>query len=304
MPSRDYYDTLGVGRSASADEIRKAYKKIAKESHPDRNPDDKAAAERFKAATEAYEVLGDADNRRKYDQFGANYRQFNGGQPFGSGQVDINDLFGEGGIDLGDLFGGAFGGGGGRRRSPVAKGRDLRAAITIPFTVAAEGGQHELTVQRHGRTERLDVRVPAGIKDGATIRLAEQGHPGQGGGPHGDLLVKISVAPHPYFTRDGDHVVLELPVSITEAALGAKIDIPTLSDGEVTLTVPAGASSGATLRLRGKGFADPRTGVRGDQRVKLRIGVPKTLSDEGRRLLREFAAAEPYDPRADLFKVR
>ena len=300
MPARDYYETLGVSRTADAADIRKAYKKIAKESHPDRNPDDSAAAERFKAATEAYEVLGDEDNRKKYDQFGANYKQFNGGQPFSGGGFDPSDLFGEGGIDLGDLFGGQFGGGR-RRGSPVAKGRDLRAAVTIPFSVAASGGQHELTVQRDGRTERLDVRIPAGIKEGSTIRLAEQGHPGRGGGPNGDLLVKVAVAPHPYFTREGDHVVLELPVSITEASLGAKVDIPTLSGGEVTLTVPPGASSGATLRLREKGFPDPRTGQRGDQRVRIRVVPPKSLDDEGRGLLEKFAADHPYDPRAGLF---
>ena len=300
MPSRDYYETLGVSRTASTDEIRRAYKKIAKESHPDRNPDDQQAAERFKSATEAYEVLGDEDNRKKYDQFGANYKQFNGGQPF-SGGFDPSDLFGEGGIDLGDLFGGSFGGRGRRGGPVVTKGRDLRAAVTIPFATAATGGKHELAIQREGRTERLDVSIPAGIRDGSTIRLAEQGHPGRGGGPNGDLMVRISVAPHPYFTREEDHVILELPVSITEAALGAKVDIPTLSGGEVTLTIPPGAGSGATLRLREKGFPNPRTGQRGDQRVRLKVMPPKDLSDAARELLEQFARQQPYDPRAGLF---
>ena len=300
MPARDYYETLGVARSASKDDIRKAYKRIAKESHPDRNPDDAAAAERFKAATEAYEVLGDEENRQKYDQFGANYKQFNGGNPFGTGQVDINDLFGEGGIDLGDLFGGGFGGGG-RRRQPVTKGQDLRTTATVPFTVSATGGQHELSVQRQGKTERLSVKIPAGIRDGATVRLAGQGHPGRGGGPNGDLMVTIKVAPHPHFTREGDHVVLELPLSITEASLGAKVDIPTLLDGEVTMTIPPGTPSGATLRLREKGFPDPRTGAKGDQRVKVKIVPPKELSERGRELLEELRTSDLYDPRAGLW---
>lgn len=304
MANRDYYDVLGVSRTASAEEIRKAYKKIARESHPDRNPDDPSASERFKEATEAYETLGDEENRKKYDQFGPNYKHA-GHNPFGAGghQVDLNDLFGEGGIDLGDLFGGAFGGGRrrGPRAQPATKGQDLRTSITVAFSVAYSGGTYSLSVQKGGKPETLDVKLPAGIKDGATMRLAGQGHPGIHGGPNGDMLVTVKVSPHPYFKRDGDHVVLELPISLSEAALGAKIDIPTLAGGEVTLTIPPGTASGATLRLKEKGFPDPKTGARGDQRVKIKIVPPKSVSEEGRELLKQLDETDPLDPRAGLW---
>ena len=305
MANSDYYDVLGVSRSASADEIRKAYKKIARESHPDRNPDDPSASDRFKAATEAYETLGDEDNRKKYDQFGHAYKQA-GHNPFGAGghEVDLNDLFGQGGIDLGDLFGGAFGGGGrrGPRSQPATKGQDLRTSITIAFSVAYHGGSYSLSVQKSGKSETLDVKLPAGIKAGATIRLAGQGHPGVHGGPNGDMLVTVNVSPHPYFRREGDHVVLDLPLTLSEAALGAKIDIPTLEGGEVTLTIPAGTASGATLRLKGKGFPDTKSGERGDQRVRVKIVPPKELSDEQRELLQQLADAETSGPRDSLWQ--
>lgn len=306
MSDRDYYEVLGVSRSASADEIRKAYKKIAKESHPDRNPDDKSASERFKAAAEAYEVLGDDENRKKYDQFGKYYKQA-GQNPFGGGgggqQVDLGDIFGQGGVDLGDLFSGAFGGGGGRRgprSQPATKGQDLRTAITIAFSLAYHGGTYGLTIQKNGRSETLDVKLPAGIKDGATIRLAGQGHPGVHGGPNGDLLVTVNLSAHPYFRREGDHILLELPVSMTEATLGSKIDIPTMDD-EVTLTIPPGSASGATLRLRDKGFPDTKSGTRGDQRVKIKIVTPKSISDEGRALLEQLDQTDPVTPRDGLW---
>lgn len=306
MAERDYYDVLGVSRTASAEEIRKAYKKIARESHPDRNPDDPSASDRFKAATEAYETLGDEENRQKYDKFGRNYKQA-GHNPFGQGghQVDLNDLFGEGGIDLGDLFGGAFGGFGGGRRGPrsqpATKGQDLRTSITVAFSLAYSGGSYTLSVQKGGKTEKLDIKLPAGIKDGTTMRLAGQGHAGLHGGPNGDILVTVHVSPHPYFKREGDHVLLELPISLSEAGLGAKVDIPTLEDGEVTLTIPPGTASGGTLRLKGKGFPDAKTGTRGDQRVRIKIVPPKPLSDEGRELLERLTETDPASPRDGLW---
>lgn len=303
MADRDFYSVLGVSRSASAEEIRKAYKKIARESHPDRNPDDESAADRFKAATEAYETLGDQENRKKYDQFGANYKHA-GHNPFGSGghDIDLGDLFGNGGIDLGDLFGGAFGGGQRRpRQRPATKGQDLRTAITIAFSVSFNGGSYSLNVQRNGTNETLDVKLPAGIKDGATIRLAGQGHPGVHGGPSGDMRVTVHVSPHPYFKREADHVVLELPLTITEAALGAKVDIPTLEGDGVTLTIPAGTVSGAVLRLKGKGFQDTKTGNRGDQRVRTKIVPPKSLSDSERELLEKFDSLQSTSPRDGLW---
>ncbi|QDU40430.1 Curved DNA-binding protein [Maioricimonas rarisocia] len=312
----DYYTILGVPRSASQAEIRKAYKKIARENHPDNRPGDKAAEERFKKAAEAYDVLGDEDKRKQYDQFGEAYKYagkgqnpFQGGFRGGGGQeIDLEDLFG-GGVDLGDLFGGAFGGAGGRagagrQRPPrTQKGDDHRTRIQVPFQTAANGGTHDLSLQRNGRTERLSVKIPAGVRDGSVIRLAGEGSPGINGGPNGDLLVTINVAPHPWFRRDGDHVLLEVPVSLTEAALGAKVDVPTLSEGQVSLTIPPGTSSGTKLRLRGKGFPNSKTKERGDQLVSIKVVVPRELDDRSRELLQELARELPQNPRDGLWSA-
>lgn len=310
--SDDYYKALGVSRGASADEIRKAYKKLARQYHPDANPGDDKAATKFKEIQEAYSVLSDPEQREQYDQFGASFKQAGrGGQQFnwgGAGDVDLNDI-------LGGLFGGArgfggggpgaggrggFGGGFGGQARP-RKGEDLRAEIGVPFTVAAEGGNHDLTLRRGDQTERLEIHVPAGVKQGSVIRLAGQGYPGQHGGPAGDLLVTINVHPHPYFRREGNHLVIDVPLTPTEAALGARIDVPTLSEGMVVLTVPPGTSSGARLRLRGKGVPDQRTRQRGDQFVQIKIVVPKPLSPEGEQAYRQLADAAPLDPRSELW---
>ncbi len=304
----DYYKTLGVSRSASQDEIRKAYKKLARENHPDVKPDDKAASERFKQAAEAYDVLGDSDKRKQYDQFGSAYRHAGeGGRSYGTGPIDLGDLFG-GQVDLGDILGGSFGGGGGggfgggRRAQPrPQKGRDIRTSMVVPFHVAAHGGHHEITLNRVGKTERLDVKIPPGVRSGSVIRLAEQGDPGLSGGPPGDLLITVDVAPHPYFRRKGNNVLLDVPLTITEAALGTKIDVPTLSGDQVTLTIPPGTSSGTKLRLRGKGFPDPKTKQTGDQLVVIKITVPRESSDRARELLEELATVLPESPREDLW---
>jgi curved DNA-binding protein len=308
----DYYKTLGVSRTATREEIRKAYKKIARENHPDVKPDDKAAAERFKQATEAYEVLGDDDKRKQYDQFGAAYRHAGGasGSPFnprgGSGPIDLSDLFG-GEFDLGDLFGGAAGGGGfrggaGTHRSPQPKrGQDIRTVIQVPFHVSAVGGSHDITLQRGGEVERLEIKVPAGMKAGGTLRLSGKGEPGITGGLAGDLLVTVNVAAHPYFRREGNNVLVDVPLTLTEAALGARIDVPTLTGEEVTLTIPAGTPSGAKLRLKGKGFPDQKTKQPGDQFVVVKIVPPKQLSDTGRELLRQFANEVPQAPREGIW---
>ncbi|MFM7866390.1 MAG: J domain-containing protein, partial [Planctomycetaceae bacterium] len=185
--------------------------------------------------------------------------------------------FGGGGgmqFDMEDLLGGMFGGGGGagfggqrRGGGRARKGDDVRAEITIPFAVAAEGGEHTLTLQNGSKSERIAVKVPAGIDQGQTIRLAGQGNPGPGGGAAGDLLVTVAIAPHPWFRREGCNLVVEAPITPAEAALGTRIEVPTLSEGTGLLTVPAGTSSGSRLRLRGKGVRNPKTGERGDQFV-------------------------------------
>jgi DnaJ-class molecular chaperone len=315
----DYYKVLGVSRTATDDEIRKAYKRIARENHPDVKPNDPAAAERFKQANEAYEVLSDADKRKQYDQFGAAWKHagqrggpFPGGGPFGGGggqpvDIDLGDLFGggQGGVDLGDIFGGMFGGGrraGGRqRRSAAARGEDLRTEITIPFTLAATGGSYDVHLQRNGTSETLTVKIPAGIKDGGVVRLAGQGQPGTGGAAAGDLLISVHMAPHPYFRRDGNDVLLDVPLTIAEAALGARVDVPTLTEGTVTLTIPPGTSSGARLRLKGKGFPDPKSREHGDQYAIVKIVAPKELAPRMRELLEELSRTDSSRPRQNLW---
>jgi DnaJ-class molecular chaperone len=214
-------------------------------------------------------------------------------------------LFGEG-VDLSDLFGGFGRGGagfGGARRGPSArpsKGQDLRAEITVPFLVATEGGQHELSVNRAGRTERITVKVPAGIADGSTIRLSGEGHPGSAGGAAGDLLLTIRIAPHPYFRRDGNDLLVEVPITPSEGALGAKVEAPTLSEGTVVVTIPPGTSSGRKLRLRGKGVPDRKTGVRGDLYVVAKVVVPEAPASDQRDLYEKLRVLD-RDPRVGLW---
>lgn len=310
--AQDYYQTLGVSRTASADEIRKAYKKIAKENHPDAKPGDKAAAERFKAASEAYDVLSDPEKRKAYDQFGEHYKHFKAGGPQphghpGAGPIDLGDLFGQQDIDLSDLLGGVFGGGGGRRQTGWSgprpqQGADLRSSIQITFETAAKGGEYDLRLKNAAGPSVLTVKIPPGIRDQGVIRLAGQGQPGVAGGPPGDLLVTVNVAPHPYFERDGSDLLLDVPITVTEAALGAKIDVPTLTEGLVTVTIPPGTSSGAKLRLRGKGFPDHKTKHNGDLLLTIKIVVPKHLPPEVEQLLRQLEERTHLDPRRGLWE--
>ena len=318
MSATDYYKTLGVSREASADEIRKAYKKLARMYHPDVKPDDKDAAQKFKDIQEAYAVLGDSEKRDQYDRYGSAFQGAGrgpGGQAYnwssgsgGAGPVDLGDLFG-GQLDLGDLFGesfgrgqaGGYGAGGRQAAAPSRKGQDVRLEIDVPFQVAALGGDYALQLQRDGKTERLNVKIPAGVDAGSVIRLAGEGHPGSAGGPNGDLLLTTKVAPHPYFRRQGRNVHLEVPVTPSEAALGAKIEVPTLTEGHMTVTVPPGTSSGTKLRLRGKGIPDPKGDTPGDQLVIIKVVVPQDLDEESRALYQKLAEAAPLSPRAGLW---
>lgn len=317
MANPDYYKTLGVSRTASAEEIRKAYKKLARKYHPDVRPDDKDAETKFKEVQEAFDVLGDEQKRGQYDKFGNAFRggagpqaqPFNWGNagggpggPGGSGPIDLGDLFG-GQVDLGDLFGGAFGGGGGAGRGGrrARKGEDIAVEADIPFHIAVSGGEYDLHLQRDGKHERLTIKVPAGVDTGSTIRLSGEGQPGQGNGAKGDLLVSLRVAPHPYFRREGNNLLLDVPLTVTEAALGAKVEVPTLSEGTVTLTIPSGTSSGAKLRLRGKGVVDRTTKQPGDQLVVVKIVVPQNANPRAKELLTELAEAAPLHPREHLW---
>ena len=311
MSQRDYYEVLGVPRSASADDIRKAYKKLARKYHPDANADTVGAEQKFAEITEAHEVLGDTDKRQKYDQFGENWSRVpdgaTGGSPFG-GQG-----FGGGGganFNMDDILGGMFGGGGnpfggrgGPRGAPPRpqKGEDLKTSIQVPFLVGVEGGEHELTIRTSGKADRLSFRIPPGVESGKTIRLAGQGHPNPHGGPPGDVLVTIEVAPHPWFRRQGSNLLVDVPVTITEAALGGKIEVPTLTEGSVILSIPPGTSSGAKLRLRGKGVPNRSTDERGDQFVIIKVVAPKDLPEEAAELLRQFDELVVEDPRDGLW---
>ena len=311
----DYYAVLGVSKSATPDEIRKAYKKLSRENHPDRKPDNAAASEKFKQVQTAWDVLGDPTKRQQYDQFGAafgaNGPQFRGGRrptgPTGGGPIDMESMFG-GNVDLGSLFGQMFGQSGEspvsgqrRRRGQATAGENVTAEIEVPFLVAAEGGTQELRVDRGGQVERLEVKIPPGVATGSVIRLSGQGQPGQGGGPAGDLLVTIQVAPHPWFRREGSDLSIEVPISVSEGALGAKVEVPTLSEGTVVVTIPPGTSSGAKLRLRGKGVVDHKTKQRGDLFVVVKLVLPPKLDAPTKALFEQIAAAAPLNPRQGLW---
>ncbi len=352
---RDYYEVLGVQKDASEDEIKKAYRKLAKQYHPDLNKDNPDAAEKFKEIGEAYGVLSDSEKRARYDQFGhagvdPNY---SAGGGFGGGFSDF-DMG-----DLGDIFGSFFGGGfgGGQRRNGPRKGQDIQQYVTLTFEEAAFGCTKKVQVTRrenctecggtgakkgtspetcptcHGsgqarqvqqtplgqfqttttcrtcggsgqiirnpcqkcggtgkvRTSKsIDIKIPAGIDDGQTISARGQGEAGTKGGPNGDLFVTVNVRPHKLFRRDGSDVYIEIPITFVQAALGCEMDIPVI-DGEVKHRIPEGTQNGDQFRFRGKGIPNIRTGVRGDQYVKVNVEVPKNLTAKQREILQQFA---------------
>ena len=316
----DLYQRLGIKREATEAEIKKAYRSLAKQLHPDRNKDNPKAAERFAQVTQAYDLLSDKDKRARYDRgeldeegnpkmpFGAGFGQ--GGRPGGSyggnaggggGFEGFPGSFSGGEADLSDLFEGLFGaaqaqrgrGGGagfGRRSAPPQKGADVAYRLKVPFVDAATLAPQRVTLAG-GRT--IDLKLPKGVEDGAKIRLAGQGQEGPGG--RGDAIVTIEVAAHRHFTRDGNDIRLTLPVTLKEAVLGAKVKAPT-PDGSVMLTVPKGSSSGKLLRIPGRGFTG-KDGKRGDQLVQLSIDIPA-----GDKALEEFAAGwdGAGNPRAGL----
>lgn len=308
--AEDYYKTLGVSKGASADDIRKAYRKLARVNHPDAKPNDPGAAERFKQIQEAYDVLNDAEKRQQYDQFGVDFQKMGRGGPGpgpgqgfggfggggGAGPIDISELFGKGGIDLGDFFGGGMGGGstpGAKRgRRGTVRGEDIRANVRVPFETAVVGGTVDIHLDRGGEVSTLGVKVPAGVNEGQVIRLAGQGEPGLRGGPNGDLFLRIEIEPHAYFRREGSNILLDVPITPPEAALGTKVEVPTLSEGSVVVKVPAGTSTGTKLRLRGKGVLDPQTKQQGDQFVVIKIVLPKNLSDSAKELYQRLAEQE------------
>jgi curved DNA-binding protein len=306
MTKRDPYEVLGVARSASEEDVKKAYRKLARQHHPDRNPGDKSAETKFKEVQEAYDIVGDAEKRKKFDQFG--YAAFDGGMPgggWGAGgaenyQFDFGDLGGAAGGVGGfeDLLGGLFGGGRRKRARANMPGQDVNAEIFVPFKTAALGGEIEVTLTQPTR-QQISIRIPQGLNDGDKLRLAGKGMPPPSKtGKPGDLIVTTRIEPHPFFTRKGADLHLEAPISVAEAVLGAALEVPTL-EGRASVTVPAGTSSGQKLRLRGKGVPQ-RTGERGDLYIQMKVVVPKTLDDSSRTLIEQFAERNPHDPRQSL----
>jgi molecular chaperone DnaJ len=399
-PKKDYYEILGVKKSASADDIRKAFRKLARKYHPDVNPGDKSAEEKFKTLSEANDVLSDPKKRKLYDQLGfysdnidpataEAYARAGGGAggfPGGSqgqpgdrsgnvdfGGFDFSDLFEGGGRaqssgsggGFRDIFSGMFSGGRGRAAEPeVEPGSDLEYQVHVPFWTAIRGGVVRLSVSRHdtcpqchgqgylespgkcpdcngtgqvsqtggrmkfnvpcqrchgtgknitqcgtchgmgvvARNDSLEVRIKAGTRDGQRIRLAGKGNAGLHGGAPGDLYAIIRIEPHKLFRRDGDDIYLTVPITATEAALGAKIEVPTI-DGRALLKIPPGTQSGQKLRLRDKGVASAtREEARGDEIVEIAIAVPMPRDERSKELLRELAKLNPEDPREELWE--
>lgn len=372
MAKRDYYEVLGVSRSAGADEIKKAYRKLALQYHPDRNPGDKAAEEKFKEAAEAYSVLADADKKARYDQFGhagVSNSGMGGGSPFGGFSSDIfsefEDILGDF-FGFGDMFGSRRRGGGGRRRSRAQQGNDLRYRISISLEEAYEGVKKKIKLKRRetcdtcggngakpgsspqacgtcggsgyvayrqgfmqvrqpcptcrgageivkdhctdcggaGLQERereITISIPQGVETGQTLRVGAEGEGGTHGGPPGDLYVELNVETHEIFEREAEHLILQLPISFTQAALGAEVEVPTLN-GTEKLKIPAGTQSGAHFRLRKHGMPVVNTGGRrGDLFVVANVRTPTKLNKDQRKLFEDLAEldGEDYTPSRD-----
>jgi curved DNA-binding protein len=295
---RDYYEALGVPRDASADDIRRAYRRLAREYHPDVNKEP-GAEDRFKEVSEAYEVLRDPEKRRRYDELGSGWRagdDVSGAAGF-QGFDDVRVSFGDG-SDFGDfseLFESLFGAGRRGRRGGVGtrRGADVEAELELSFEEALRGGSRSV---RFGDGRSYEVTIPPGVRDGQRIRLAGEGRNGVGGGPSGDLFLRVRLRRHPRFRLEGDDLVTQLPVSPWEAALGATIPLETV-DGRAQVKVPGGSSCGRRLRLRGEGW--PRAaGSRGDLYAEVRIVVPKKLSRAERKAFEQLADSSKFDPRA------
>lgn len=371
----DFYKVLGVDRKASADEIRKAYKRLARKYHPDVNPGDKSAEDRFKRISEAYDVLSDTKKRRVYDQQGF-YSDFDGRTQTGGGArwqpVDFSGFdFSNMGEETGgrggfrDIFSQMFGGGRAEQaQAHPAPGSDLEYSVSIPFWDAIRGTTVRVSVMRqkscptcHGKgtvggeincpeckgtgsvvkkmgnmnfnvscprcggagkthtpcstcggdgrlaePETMDVRIPAGVQDGFRVRVAGKGNAGAFGGPRGDLYIITKVTPHPFFDRKGDDIYTKVPVTVTEAGLGAKVEVPTIDGTRALLKIPPGTASGQKFRLREKGVVSVKSGERGDQYVEVQVQVPRVADERSKQILRELAQLNPEDPRAEIYR--
>lgn len=304
----DYYKLLGVARNASADEIQKAYRKLARKYHPDVNPD-KGAKEKFQQIQTAYETLNDPKKREMYDQYGSSYESFGAGpgpgggawrtQSTGSGGFegfDFSQIFGGGGGDFFQQFGGGQAPGGRRGGRRSARGSDVQHELEVPFQTAVTGGEAHLHVRRpNGKEETITVKIPMGIDHGQTIRLRGQGE--EGARP-GDLLITVKVAAHPCYRREGLDLAVRVPVTLSEAALGAKVDVPT-PHGVISVKIPAGTSSGKRLRMKGQGIENKK-GNKGDLYVEILIVLPDQIDEESAELIRKIAQRQSFNPRSEL----
>ena len=296
----DPYRVLGVARGVSDDEVRRAYLKLVKELHPDVNPSP-SAHERFKKVTAAHDIIGDADRRRMFDRgeidaSGEPRRQWSH-QQAGTGpqargaRVHPDDNFGFGDV-FESMFAGARSARGGPQGGFSTRGRDARYTLEIDFTEAVQGTKKRVTIPEAGV---IDIAVPEGVTDGQVLRLRGKGSPGLGGAEAGDALVEIRVRAHPHFQREGDDILYELPITLDEAVLGDKIEVPTVS-GRVQLVIPKGTSSDQVLRLKGKGVRNPATLSTGDQLVRIKIVMPNTVDDALSYFFKEWRLNNKYDP--------
>ncbi len=314
---RDHYEVLGVKKGASTDEIKRAYRTLSKKYHPDRNQKDPSAEAKFKEVQHAYSVLNDPKKRAQYDEYGdvavgewqtrptgEQVYQWGGGSSVRS--EDLEDLFsafggggGRGGGAGESIFEQIFGGGGGRRTARAAPRRpppEQLHNVQISFDQAIRGTTLSLRVGRETGEETIDVKIPAGVEHGQKIRVRGKGASADGG-PSGDIILVVHVGPHPYFRREGSDIYLDVPVSVTEAVLGAKIEVPTV-EGRGTVTLPPGTPSGGRLRLRGQGVVRRDAGGRGDQYVVVHMVPPKTLTEEERKLYDRLQEISTFNPRA------
>lgn len=296
MEYKDYYKILGVERSASQDEIKKAYRKLAVKYHPDKNPDDKVAEEKFKEISEAYQVIGNTDSRKKYDELGANWKQYEnagfggGGQGFNaSGFSDFFDMFfggaqGGAGFDIRDFMGNM---GGGRRSTRPAKGSDLNATISLTLLEAYQGSQRLLDL--NGNTIKISIKP--GVRDGQVLRIKGKGNPGRNGGDNGDLMIKVSIMNDPAYQRDGDDLIKNVNVDVYTAILGGKITVNTLK-GEVNVPIKQQTQNNSTLRLKGLGMPHYGKEGAGALLLKVQILLPEHFSQKELELIREAQAQQ------------
>jgi curved DNA-binding protein len=291
--AKDYYAVLGVAKNASTEDIKKSYRKLALKYHPDKNPGDKKAEEKFKEITEAYAVLSDPEKRKQYDQFGeAGFHQRFSQEDIFRG-FDVGDIFREFGFGTEDIFSQLFGGGRGRttfygRGAPqqAIKGQDYVLRTSIPFRQAIQGGERRIDFQRDGQVEHLQVRIPAGMESGQKLRISGKGGPSPAGGPPGDLFLEIQVEPDPRFAREGQDLYVKVQVPFSGACLGTSVTVPTL-EGERRVKVPAGMSGGGKIRLKGFGVPGHKGGG-GHLYAVVEVAVPNKLSEKQKELLEKL----------------